>query len=34
VWDGGTRIHIDENAACAALAGGVADGVLCCKVGA
>jgi len=34
VWSGGTRIHIDENAACAALAGGVADGVLCCKVGA
>jgi len=32
VWVGATHIHIDEDASCDALAGGVADGVLCCKV--
>ena len=32
VWTGRTQIHIDEDASCDALAGGVADGVLCCKL--
>ena len=31
VWPGMTNIHVDENASCDAIAGGVADGVLCCK---
>jgi len=34
VWSGKTRIHVDEDASCGALAGGVADGVLCCRVAA
>ena len=34
VWRGETQIHVDEDASCGALAGGVADGVLCCKLAA
>lgn len=32
IWLGQTRIHIDEGNSCGGMAGGVADGVLCCKL--
>ena len=32
VWAGHTRIHVDEDSSCGAIAGGVADGVLCCSL--